>query len=369
MTRHRFGFSSAFCGQTARFASYLEEESGDKSPQSKNQQAASAACFLSSGTRSFRNEPECSECRCPDRSTSLHCRYLETRVNIVTLNSIHKPRRPTAMNLSLSVRIAEGFLSKEVAELDLRELCALANRAGYDSLCMRASQVGVHSQPQAIEEAALTIESAHLSVSMVTGNFDIVYNNEAGPECLRDITPHLHLAKSLGAPMIRVALKQERDIVRAQRAADQAREFGLKLVHQCHTLSRFETVDDIESTLRAVDRDNFGLIFEPANLEICGQDYGPGTIEQLAPWIFNVYFQNQQLKPDGDVTLDTWCRGPVSFDLIQIHDRGGIDFDTVFAGLHKIGYDGTVTVHQSAGGGQTPAESAAATAQFLRSYL
>ena len=65
----------------------------------------------------------------------------------------------------------------------------------------------------------------------------------------------------------------------------------------------------------------------------------------------------------------TWCRGPVSFDLIQIHDPGGINYDTVFAGLHKIGYHGTVTVHQSAGPGTSPAESASATAKFLQSYL
>lgn len=74
------------------------------------------------------------------------------------------------MDLSLSVRIAEGFLSKDVAELNLRELCELASRAGYDLICMRASQVGVQSEPQAIDDAAGTIESASLAVSMVTGN-------------------------------------------------------------------------------------------------------------------------------------------------------------------------------------------------------
>ncbi|MCH8922428.1 MAG: sugar phosphate isomerase/epimerase [Planctomycetes bacterium] len=273
------------------------------------------------------------------------------------------------MKLSLSVRIAEGFHSKEVAELNLHELCRLASQAGYGSICMRASQVGVHSLPQAIEDAAATIEAAGLAVSMVTGNFDVVYNNEQGPDCLRDITPHLRLAKRLGAPMIRVAIKQNSDVAWAQRAADQAGEFGLKLVHQCHTLSRFETVDDMEATLRAINRKNFGLIFEPANLEICGQDYGPETIERLAPWIFNVYLQNQQIKPDGEITLETWCRGPVSFDLIQIHDPGGIDYGRVFAGLERIGYRGTVTVHQSAGPGTSPVESASATAKYLRSFL
>jgi len=39
MTRHRFGFPSVCCGQTACSVTDLQKESGDKSPQSKNQQA------------------------------------------------------------------------------------------------------------------------------------------------------------------------------------------------------------------------------------------------------------------------------------------------------------------------------------------
>lgn len=131
-------------------------------------------------------------------------------------------------------------------------------------------------------------------------------------------------------------------------------------------MSLFETLDSIEQTLRAIDRSNFGVIYEPANLELCGQDYGPQTIERLAPWIFNVYLQNQVIRTNGAVTLNTWCRGPVSFDIIQIHDAGGIDFGLVKQGLSQIGYEGTVTVHQCAPEGQSPQESAAATAQFLR---
>ena len=33
--------------------------------------------------------------------------------------------------------------------------------------------------------------------------------------------------------------------------------------------------------LKRIDRANFGLIYEPANLAICGQDYGPDCIAQL----------------------------------------------------------------------------------------
>ena len=272
------------------------------------------------------------------------------------------------MKLSVSCRIAEGFLSKEEAILSLPELCDLAVAAGYEAICMRASQVGVHSSPDAIAAARETIRSRKLGVSMVTGDFDIVYNNDRGPSCLQNITPYLNLAESLDATLIRVCLKTEDDIVAARRAADESAERGITLVHQCHTLSLFETVDEIERRLRQIDHPNFGLIYEPANLEGCRQDYGPKTIARLVPWIRNVYLQNQRLNPAGDVTLDTWSHGPVSFDIIGIPEPGGIDFPLVFKGLRQAGYDGLVTVHQSAPvDGTSPVTAAAQTAEFLRS--
>jgi len=269
------------------------------------------------------------------------------------------------MTLSLSVRIAESFLSKETASMSLAELLSLAAASGYAALCMRASQVGVRSAPAAIQEAAAIVRKHGLGVTMVTGDFDIVYNNDAGPSCLRRIAPYLDLALALNAPLIRVALKTEADIPWAQRAADEAFERGLKLVHQCHTQSLFETVDGIEQTFQRIARPNFGLIYEPANLELCGQDYRHSTIQRLAPWIFNVYLQNQILKPDGKLSLTTWCRGPVPFDLIPIAQPGGIDFSAVFEALAHIAYKGPVTVHQARIENEPVAEAIDKTAAYL----
>ena len=273
------------------------------------------------------------------------------------------------MKLSLSVRIAEGFLSKENPIMDIDALAQLASEAGYDAVCMRGSQVSIHSSDERRNLVQQVLKSRGLECTMVTGDFPIVYNNAQGPDCLRRITPYLNLAEKMQAPMIRVALKSAEDIPWAQRAADEAQERNLKLVHQCHTLSLFETVDSIVDTLESIDRQNFGAIYEPANLEICGQDYGESTLRRIAPWLFNVYLQNQILKTDGEVTLNTWCRGDVSFDIVQIHDAGGIDYSVVFDGLHAIGYDGTVTVHQSAPDGTTPEDSATKTAQFLKGLM
>ena len=267
--------------------------------------------------------------------------------------------------LSLSVRIAEGFLSKEEAILSLDEVCQLATDAGYQGLCLRASQIGVQHSPEEQTQAVATLSQHALPVTMMTGDFATVYNNEAGPDCLRRITPYLDLAERLGTQLIRVALKKQDDIKAVQRAADEAAERNLTLVHQCHTLSLFETVDSILDTVSKIDRQNFGIIYEPANLEICGQPYKAPTIERLAPWIKNVYLQNQVIKPGGAITLDTWCRGPVSFDLIPVHQSGGIDYKSVFADLHRIDYQGPVTVHQSAQPGAGPLETAKQSADFL----
>lgn len=271
--------------------------------------------------------------------------------------------------LSISVRIAEGFQSKENAIMNLESLIQLAKDAGYDAMCMRASQIGVQSTEDVVAEGIRILGAEQMPISMMTGDFDIVYNNERGPDCLRDITPYLKLAKRLNTSLLRVALKSQEDIPWAQKAADQAAELDLKLAHQCHTKSLFETIEGIESTLRQIDRPNFGLIYEPANLEICGQPYGPEPIKRLAPWIMNVYFQNQIIKPDGDVTLETWCRGPVSFDIIEIHEPEGIDFESVVTGLKEVGYTGVLTVHQCAPEGCSPADSARATCTYLRQLI
>ena len=270
------------------------------------------------------------------------------------------------MKLSLSVRIAEGFLSKEEAIMPLEEVASLAVSSGYQAICMRASQVGVHSSADEVAKARKQLDDAGLQVSMVTGDFDTVYNNENGPAALRKIQPYLDLAQQLGADMIRVALKTEEDIQAAQVASDLAEKAGgIRLVHQCHTRSLFETVGGIVETMKRIDRPNFGIIYEPANLELCGEDY-VAAIKTLRPYMMNVYLQNQNIHDGGAVELDTWCRGPSKFDIIPIHALGGIDFAAIMQELKACGYNDTVTVHQSASEGEEPLDSVSQTADFLR---
>ena len=251
------------------------------------------------------------------------------------------------MKLSLSVRIAEAVGSKEQTTRSFTQVAELAKRVGYQAVCMRASQVGIHSPLERITAVRQKTRELGLAVSMITGDFATPMNNEHGPEALRRITPYLDLMELLGSNLLRIAMKKAEDIAWAQRAADEASERNLRLAHQSHTRSLFETVEGSLDVLKRVGRRNFGIIYEPANLDLCGQDYGVETIKKFSPYLFNVYLQNHIRRPEGKTVLNTWIHGPVPHDPIRLQDSGGINFETVFEGLGAVGYDGYVTVHQA----------------------
>lgn len=281
-----------------------------------------------------------------------------------------EPERPSSpMKLSMSVRVAESFSNKKESSMTIDELIDTAKSNGYSALCMRASTAGTHSPKETVSEYAAKIRSAGLAVSMVTGDFAIPMNNDQGPLCLRNITPYLDLAEAFGADLIRVCMKKEEDIEWAQRSCDEAQERNIRLAHQAHDASIFETVAGSVEVLEKIDRANFGIIYEPANWMIADEPYEREAIEKVRPWIFNVYVQNHRLNPEGEASVDTWKRGPVRLDHIGLWEAGGVKFESVFKALHAIGYEGYVTVHQAFEGVMTVDEAARKSAAYLSQLI
>ena len=270
------------------------------------------------------------------------------------------------MKLSLSVRIAESFSDKEKVDMSFDQIVDLASSLGYDAVCMRASVAGIRTPRSVLEDMRNRLDAAELAVSMVTGDFAVPRNDEHGPDGLRCITPYLDLAESLGADLIRICMKRDDDIPWAQRAADEAAERRIRLAHQAHCASLFETVDDSLRVLRAVDRSNFGLIYEPANWMLSGQAYGAEAIRRVQPWLFNAYVQNHRLNPDGEASVESWASERVYFDHIGIWESGGVNAEEVFGALRDVGYDGYVTVHQAFAGIMSPPEAARRSFEYLR---
>jgi sugar phosphate isomerase/epimerase len=272
------------------------------------------------------------------------------------------------MQLSLSVRIAEAE-TKDRMTIGFEPFARLAKEKGYSAVCIRASAGGVQSSREELLAMRRVLDELGLRVSMVTTDFDVPRNNDHGPDNLRNIEPHLDVAECLGASLIRVCMKREEDIGAAARASDQARERSIRLAHQCHTNSLFETVDQIVDVLTRVGRENFGLIYEPANLMLCGQAYGEETLRRFAPWLMNVYVQNHRIAPDGPVRLPTRVRGEVRYHDIPLWEPGGVDFGAVFGGLKTIGYEAYVTVHQQFAKLMGPEEAASQSFAFLAAQI
>ena len=270
------------------------------------------------------------------------------------------------MKLALSVRIAEAACKTKL-NVPFGELVQLAAEVGYHTLCMRASAGGVQTPRDELNAMREEVERAGLTVSMVTADFDVPLNNADGPNSLRNIGPSLDVAEALGCDLVRVCMKTTADIEHARRAADLAAERGIRLAHQCHATTLFEQVDRSLEVIEQIARPNFGLIYEPANLMLCGQEYGVETLRKFKPYLMNVYIQNHALDPQGPVELETWCLGMRRFHHIPIWKTGGVVCDDVMEGLRAIHYEGCFTVHQAYAELMAPREAAVESARYLRS--
>jgi sugar phosphate isomerase/epimerase len=250
------------------------------------------------------------------------------------------------VKLSLSVRIAETRTVKDRTQVPFEQIAEGAAGLGYAALCMRASVVSVKSSPQDVRRVRSLCDSLGLAISMVTGDVDLAVNTPRAIDMLRDITPYLELTRGLGSSLARVMVHGPGDIPFVQAAADLARDYGVTLCHQTHFATVCETVDDTLDLVERVNRPNFGITFEPANLLVCGDDYGPRAIARLGPYIKNAYFQNMRLDSDGDTLHATRARGVVPARYIPMDDPSGVDVRETIAGLKAIGYDGWFTIHQ-----------------------
>lgn len=250
------------------------------------------------------------------------------------------------MQLSLSTRIGESFKDKRSLSMPFPEIVSVARAAGYQGICLRAAVAGVESPPERVAEVRALTQGAGLAVSMVTGDIHLAANDEHATDALRNITPYLDLAEAVSSRRIRVMIQREADLPYACRAADEANERGVLLCHQLHGNTLFERVNECVDLVRRINRRNFGLTFEPANLLGVGDDYGVEQIQRLGESIFNVYLQNFRLDPAGTTVFKT-RRGPVSVTLLPLADTRGVSLDRVFAGLEAIRYDGWVTVHSA----------------------
>ncbi len=273
------------------------------------------------------------------------------------------------MKLSLSVRIAEPPKQKDVAAIPIETLAPRAKALGFDGISMRASVLSVDSPAEDVARVRQLLDRLDLSVSMVSGDVPLASNDANAIQALRNITPYLDLAAGVGSGMVRVMMHSDEDVPFAQRAADEAAERGLRLVHLTHWGTMFETAEDALETLAMVGRGNFGVAFEPANLLACGGDHGPDALERLAPHLFNVFYSTAVRDPKSPMTFDSRRQGPVPMRFTALGDPHGIPAAPLVERLQTFGYDGWFTVHQPLRDGEHADAAMRAAATLFRELI
>jgi sugar phosphate isomerase/epimerase len=268
------------------------------------------------------------------------------------------------MPLVLSAIATEGGRTPTSIEnlLTFDEFLALAKTIGYDGVHMRASLAGIQTPLNQLYEMSARLKAANMVVSSVSPDFPTPLNNDPAADCLRNITPYLTVAEIFGTDLIRVGMKKDEDIPWAQKAADEAKERKLKLVHHAEARTMFENFTLSMSTLKAINRENFGLQYDEAQWMCNTPNYNPkdtvSNIKAIGPWIWEVFIKNQ---PNGP--------GPMARPEIPIDAKNGVNFDNVFEGLDQIGYTGCVQVHQKTEAyNGDPKASPIACYKFLRPY-
>ncbi len=265
------------------------------------------------------------------------------------------------MKLALSARqfmIPGGF------SMSLPEFIAFAREVGYDGVEIRRGHLDETSPATAVDEARAALEEHGVCCTFLTAP------GITDPESLRRAERVVDLAAAIGALYVRLSPNSEQSIPWIRRIADYAAERGVKTGAQLHNGTLLDTTERCEIYLPRIDHPNFGLAFEASHLIIAGQEKHAETeIERLAPYIIAVSIQNHKPMPADAEGPEVITLNGRKYALCLPGDPDGVDFDSLFRGLKRIGFDGYLTAMPGAFPGMESTELARVYFNFLSAYL
>lgn len=126
----------------------------------------------------------------------------------------------------------------------------------------------------------------------------------------------------------------------ARQAGNHAAKQDVILTVHHHVGTMVETLDEILTMVRQIGSDSLGICFDCAHFLLCNDDLKQG-IEKMSKWIKYVHLKDLvRNRADVDIKLNLGNVGKEFIDL----GEGILDFRSITRNLHKIGYDGWLTV-------------------------
>jgi len=238
------------------------------------------------------------------------------------------------MELSLS-----GFLFEEEyrsQSLEFAEFCELAQRAGYDGVELRRTQVDPRASVSQRSAMRRSVGNHGLRVTCLTARG----MPAGGDERDTFFASYLELCADLGCRLLKIGGEPEW----LCGAAEMAGEQGVTLASNNHVGNPLETVEGTRALLAAVSHPGYGLLYDALHLNLSAQDY-VGCIPELSARTENVLVHSMRKGRHGD-TPDIERDGQGWVKCLP-DDGGAQDWHAVLATFRRSGYDGPVTVIES----------------------
>jgi sugar phosphate isomerase/epimerase len=251
-----------------------------------------------------------------------------------------------------------------MAEYSLEEVIEAAARIGYDGIEFRgmAPHLAVDMPVERVKDMRTLMDDAGMRTSCIA-TYGGRYSTISDEDCLKQIEElkvFLEFAGLLGCDLVRHAPGRPRpkDATKEQfnrsvewmrKAANIAESAGCRLAAELHFGGLTESAQDGDTYLKAVNRPNVGVIFDPGNMYISHAPYGEEEVKLLGERIFHVHVKDE-LKVDS--LLDKSCFN--AGDEIYQHKllgEGAVDHVPAFRALKAIGYVGYLSCecHGAAG--------------------
>ncbi|MFH1005869.1 MAG: TIM barrel protein [Candidatus Latescibacterota bacterium] len=238
------------------------------------------------------------------------------------------------MKLSLSGRLIE--IEYRFCERSVPEFMRFAHECGYEAVELRATQITTDTTPEEAVAFRRVADELGIGVSCVIP--PRAPEEDAG---LGQLEEFADIVKILGCDTLKTWSGQVGWI---REACDMLGARGMTIVAQTHTGIPFSTVASCLNTLGQVNRTNFGLQYDPANLFEAQAEYGEEAIGQLGKYLHQLSVQNIALaEPDEP---NVWEHEGRHYKRCLLGDPDGLDFASVFRGLRTLGFDGYVTVNE-----------------------
>jgi len=234
--------------------------------------------------------------------------------------------------LGLSGRVIEK--SPDEYLMPTPEFIAYAGEIGFKAVELRAGQVNENTGDDQLQAIKKALDNSGVKCHFI--NCRVPQTDETKPILRR----HVELAAVLGCDLIQVRAERIRWL---QEMCDFAADFGVRLFSQVHTGGIMETVAGAVCFANNVERNNYGLGYEPLNLMVAREDYGIQSLKAMGRLLFMAKCQSMKHTDDPNAE-DVWEFKGQRLVRCLPDDPDTVNYPQVFSALKAVGYEGPVTI-------------------------